>query len=81
MGQVEILEYLRKERIKGNDGFISAMKIKNDLSKSGENPQHTHTKLLKLYNYGYLEIDVQQVVKGKPWMGHHKKYRIKKKYI
>ena len=80
MGQTEIYEYLKKKRVCGEDRFFTIKEVETHLADLGQNPKNTGTKLLKLYNHGYLEIRVKPLVKGRPWHGWNRKYRIKEKY-
>jgi len=68
---------LKNQRRSGNNGFISIKEVESHLAELGHNPKNTGTKLLKLYNHGFLEIKIKTLVKGKPWHGWNRKYRVK----
>lgn len=77
MGQNEVLEYLRKQRLTGNDKFLSIKEIYQGLldMESADIPSRRAVweDIRQLKRFGYLEID---------GIGGWPSYiRLKKKYI
>ena len=77
---MEIFQYLKNQRMSGNSKFFSIKEVEEHLNHIGASAQKTNMKLLKLYNHGFLEIRIKTMVKGKPWHGWNRKYRVKEQY-
>ena len=81
MTQSDIFDYLKKQRLKGNDEYISVEKVEKYLKRRKQSLNRVGVKLLKLHHWGYLEIKVKPKVKGKYWHGWNRSYRIKMRYL
>jgi len=78
MAQDEILKFLYKKRISGNE-YYSVSEISSQLESINKNIRHQVNKLLV---YGFLDTDTGGKAKifasGNPWK---RKYRLKNKHI
>lgn len=77
MSQTDIYEYLKNQRRAGNDKFFTIKEVETHLKIIGCSIHNVNIQLLKLYNHGFLDIKIKTNVKGKPWYGWNRKYRIK----
>ena len=79
MAQIEIFEFLKNERARGNEEFFNAQQIYKALLNSNGSVCHKpriYAALMQLEAYEYLEVE-------KIGKSLHKKrvFRIKKKYL
>lgn len=77
MGQTEIHEYLKKQRMMGNDHYFSVKEVEVAMKECGVSGNRIGVKLLKLHHWGYLEIKAKPIIPGKPWYGWNRQYRAK----
>jgi len=79
VGQSEVFNYLRQQRLSGNHKFFSAIEVHNVLRLVEGNPQvryNTNRLLNQLANYGFLEIKMTGKVYD--W---RRLFRIKEEYL
>ena len=79
MAQIEIYDFLKKQRLTKNEEFFSAPEIyktlyEQDPDLCGKN--RIYAALIQLEAYGYLEVKR----KGKLTREWHRAYRLKRKY-
>jgi hypothetical protein len=73
MGQSDILEYLRNERLCGNDGFFTRKMIEQAMTHKGLGALRVREQLNALYVYKFLEVRINY-----RW---ERGYRLRKQYI
>ena len=79
MGQIEVYELLKKERLTGNDVYFAPADVKKLLKENGYTNgclEGVWKDLLKLSDSGYLEFKMSG--KFSDWK---RLYRIKDKYV
>lgn len=72
MTQYDIFEWLRRQRLTGNDQYFTVAQIRSGLA-FGHGAIIVHKKVVQLYNFGFLERTEEHV-----WL---RRYRVKKKYV
>lgn len=70
MSQNDLIQWFIKQRETGNDSFYSMSEIAKHFKEC--NQISTNRKVVKLYAYGYLDVNV------KNWRRY---FRIKEKYV
>ena len=78
MGQIEVYEFLKAEKLKGNEKFFSASEIYKLMKEQGLEPGHKnalYVALIQLERFEYVDIEMQGSLRD--W---HRLYRIKSKY-
>lgn len=79
MGQIEVYDLLKRERLTGNDRFLSVTEVEKLMKAEGYTNGCIKTvrwNLLRLEESGYLEFKMS----GK-WSDWKRLYRIKDKYL
>lgn len=79
MGQIEVFEWLRLQRIKGVESFFSVREIEIGMRSSGmynANPCRVYGAVLSLEAFGYLDARRKGTVRK-----FSRVVRLKKKYV
>lgn len=77
MAQVEIWDFLKNQRMKGNDKFFSAEEVVRALRLNGSDGlQNVRKQLNKLVLYDFMEVHSRLDDRGL-WPRWRKKYRVK----
>jgi len=78
MGQIEVYEFLKTQRLKGDDDYFSAKNIYDGLKAQAIDPVSKtclYAALIQLERFDYVEVKMSG--KFRDW---HRLYRLKKKY-
>lgn len=81
MGQHEIMLYLYKERISGNEDYFTVSEISKAMKECADN-RSVRKQIKKLWAYDYLEVQTEQkwgfFSNGEVWK---RRFRLREKYF
>jgi len=79
MGQIEVFEFLKTQRLSGNEDYFSIEEIKKGIpidNGSSNSYRNVRSSLIRLERHGYLETKMTG-----NWRAWHRLFRLKEKYI
>ena len=78
MGQYEIFDWLKKQRLSGCDDYFSPAQVQKAIGDYGDSVRR---QLRKLHIYGYVEVKATIKNKNKLFSGWNKTYRAREQVL